>query len=170
MVNCLGKNYIYSTWSYQTLMFVSLHLLTTSSLCDGEGRGIICVPSRFNTVSNSIQSDINTENSSCWYYEKCTMSGRIHVIFHWIAGLQQQCAELFGMEAALFVPTGTMGNLISGMFIIWLYAATHIYTPTQVCVCVWRGGGGVLHRCVHATPYRNSCAHTCTCRHLHWVV
>ncbi|XP_052263708.1 low specificity L-threonine aldolase-like [Dreissena polymorpha] len=27
--------------------------------------------------------------------------------------LQRRCAEMFGMEAALFVPTGTMGNLIS---------------------------------------------------------
>ncbi|KAL3877760.1 hypothetical protein ACJMK2_035422 [Sinanodonta woodiana] len=27
--------------------------------------------------------------------------------------LQDRCAKLFGMEAALFVPTGTMGNLIS---------------------------------------------------------
>ncbi|XP_052771433.1 uncharacterized protein LOC128211068 [Mya arenaria] len=27
--------------------------------------------------------------------------------------LQRRCAELFGMEAALLVPTGTMGNLIS---------------------------------------------------------
>ena len=27
--------------------------------------------------------------------------------------LQERCAKLFGMEATLFVPTGTMGNLIS---------------------------------------------------------
>ena len=29
--------------------------------------------------------------------------------------LQNRVAKLFGKEAALFVPSGTMGNLISGM-------------------------------------------------------
>ena len=36
--------------------------------------------------------------------------------------LQNYMAELFGKEAALFVPSGTMGNLICGMYIytcIW---------------------------------------------------
>lgn len=28
--------------------------------------------------------------------------------------LQQRCAELFGKEAALFVPSGTMANLLAG--------------------------------------------------------
>lgn len=30
------------------------------------------------------------------------------------AELQKQAADLFGMEAALFCPTGTMSNLIAG--------------------------------------------------------
>ena len=41
-------------------------------------------------------------------------------IFHYnlekfnIVALQKNVADMFGKEAALFVPTGTMGNLISG--------------------------------------------------------
>jgi len=38
-----------------------------------------------------------------------------------LSELQTRCAELFGKEKALFVPTGTMGNLLSGNF---LYQAT----------------------------------------------
>lgn len=29
--------------------------------------------------------------------------------------LERRCAELFDKEAAVFVPTGTMGNLLAGM-------------------------------------------------------
>lgn len=41
--------------------------------------------------------------------------------------LQRRCAELFGTEAALFVPTGTMGNLISSRFI-------DIYLILYICM------------------------------------
>lgn len=37
--------------------------------------------------------------------------------------LQTRCAELFGKEKALFVPTGTMGNLLSGNFV---YQVTYV--------------------------------------------
>ena len=33
---------------------------------------------------------------------------------HFPSALQERIATLFGKEAALIVPTGTMGNLISG--------------------------------------------------------
>lgn len=33
--------------------------------------------------------------------------------------LQKIAADMFGMEAALFVPTGTMGNLIAGEIVQW---------------------------------------------------
>ena len=36
-------------------------------------------------------------------------------ILVYVAELQSTMAALFGMEAALFVPSGTMGNLIAGM-------------------------------------------------------
>ena len=36
--------------------------------------------------------------------------------FLYITELQNHMAELFGKEAALFVPSGTMGNLISGRY------------------------------------------------------
>ncbi|CAH1795734.1 unnamed protein product [Owenia fusiformis] len=41
--------------------------------------------------------------------------------------LQRKCAEMFGKEAALFVPTGTMGNLISVM--------THCQGRGQELIC-----------------------------------
>ena len=35
-----------------------------------------------------------------------------------LSALQERCAKMFGKEAALLVPTGTMGNLISSKFAI----------------------------------------------------
>ena len=41
--------------------------------------------------------------------------------FYFFSELQRRCAELFGTEAALLLPTGTMGNLIASMCFIALY-------------------------------------------------
>ena len=44
--------------------------------------------------------------------------------------LQTRCAELFGKEKALFVPTGTMGNLLSGNFVYQVtYVNNLLYCP-----------------------------------------
>lgn len=40
----------------------------------------------------------------------------MHVFISFLTELQKEAADMFGMEAAIFVPTVTMGNLISGTF------------------------------------------------------
>ena len=45
------------------------------------------------------------------YY--ASIAGLFRIYFCYLSELQERCARLFGMEASLLVPTGTMGNLIA---------------------------------------------------------
>jgi threonine aldolase len=53
--------------------------------------------------------------------------------------LEAYTADLFGKEKALFVPTGTMANLISIMAHC-NHRASEIIIGTQSHICLWEGG------------------------------
>lgn len=53
------------------------------------------------------------------------------------AELQKIAADMFGMEAALFVPSGTMSNLIAGQFCFHLAVCELVLTSpgwSQTCL------------------------------------
>lgn len=60
-----------------------------------------------------------------------------------VAALQQHVAERFGMEAALFCPSGTMTNQIA----LWLHCPAHseIICEAEAHVFMYEGGGPATH-------------------------
>ena len=58
--------------------------------------------------------------------------------------LEEKTAELFGKEAALFVPTGTQGNLISVMAQTWERGSEYIVGDKAHIYIFEQGGGATL--------------------------
>ncbi|XP_055509839.1 threonine aldolase 1 isoform X1 [Leucoraja erinacea] len=68
--------------------------------------------------------------------------------------LQRRAAQLFGMEAALFVPTGTMGNLISVMCHCW-ERGTELIVGDRAHIHIFEQGGGAQIAGVHSRVVKN---------------
>ncbi|XP_033750999.1 probable low-specificity L-threonine aldolase 2 [Pecten maximus] len=84
----------------------SYHMASQNELQNGQGHWIVDMRSDTLTkpTPSMRQAMANAEVGDDVFGEDPTVNE-----------LQKRCADLFGKEAALFVPTGTMGNLISIM-------------------------------------------------------
>ncbi|CAG0891010.1 unnamed protein product [Darwinula stevensoni] len=69
--------------------------------------------------------------------------------------LEKKTATLTGMEAALFVPSGTMGNLICIMTHCW-GRGSEIFVGDQSHIFLWEQGGSAQVAGVHPHPLRNN--------------
>jgi threonine aldolase len=63
--------------------------------------------------------------------------------------LQEYTADLFGKECALFVPTGTMGNLVSIIAHCYRERAAEIIIGSNSHICLWEGGNASNLASVH---------------------
>lgn len=62
-----------------------------------------------------------------------------NILFFSFLALEAYTADLFGKEKALFVPTGTMANLLSIMAHC-NQRASEIIIGSQSHICLWEGG------------------------------
>ncbi|XP_066289659.1 uncharacterized protein [Branchiostoma lanceolatum] len=71
-----------------------------------------------------------------------------------VNALQEKAAELFGMEAALFFPTGTMGNLCSVMAHCW-ERGSEMLLGDCAHILIYEQGGSAQLGSVHPRTVRN---------------
>ncbi len=57
-----------------------------------------------------------------------------------VLALEEYTADLFGKETALFVPTGTMSNLVA-ILAHCNGRASEMIIGSQSHICLWEGGG-----------------------------
>jgi len=73
------------------------------------------------------------------FSERIKIQTFCNILFFSFLALEAYTADLFGKEKALFVPTGTMANLLSIMAHC-NQRASEIIIGTQSHICLWEGG------------------------------
>lgn len=97
---------------YQIIKWTNFNLISITITGN-----LIFVFARRLLFSNQVQSLVGIITGLLLHYQGIHLLIHHHQMFYFACiALQNRIAKLFDKEAALFVPTGTMGNLISGQY------------------------------------------------------